>query len=522
MKRRNFLRTGAIAGTSPFLLNQVPLFALESRSRALYEKMQESQRVLVLIQLRGGNDGLNTLIPLDQYNNLYKARPEVILPEKAILPLSHNNGLHPKMEGIQRLFQDRKVGIVQSVGYPLPNKSHFRSTDIWETASASDEVLQTGWLGRYIDKQHSGFPDNYPNAQYPDPLAITLGSVVSTTCQGPVSNMSMALQNLNQFAQLPLNEESVEGSTLYQRELGFIRQSLKQTNQYFETIQQAADTGKNLSRLYPDRGNSLSNQLRIVARLIHGGLQTPIYIVNLGGFDTHANQVRANDPNTEGNHAELLEQVSTAVSAFQDDLSRMGIEDRVLGMTYSEFGRRIASNASNGTDHGTAAPLFLFGTQVNPRIHGDSPKISASVNVKDNLPMQYDFRSVFGTVLQDWMGIEEEEIKELLFDEYRHLPLIGHDHPDSPGGLPPGSLALYPNPAVDRVTISLDIEGIYPGSIELYDPAGRRIRTMGREYPAGIPQTISMDLEGLSPGNYYVRWISQEVQEVELLRVMPQ
>ena len=391
MKRRNFLRGGAIAALSPVVLNHTPLYALASRNTKAMKQMLESQRVLVLIQLRGGNDGLNTLIPLDQYTNLHRARPEVMIPEKEVLLLGQDNGLHPKMGGIHQLFQEGKVGILQGVGYPLPNKSHFRSTDIWETASASDEVLQTGWLGRYMDGTYPGYPDNYPNAQHPDPLAITMGSIVSTTCQGPVANMSMALRNLNQFGQLPINTEHPKGSPLYQRELSFIRQSLLQTNQYVETIQQAADNGNNLSRLYPDNGNALADQLKIVARLIHGGLSTPIYVVNLGGFDTHANQVEENEVNSVGFHANLLDKVSTAIHAFQDDLQRMGIEDRVLGMTYSEFGRRIASNASRGTDHGTAAPLFLFGTQVNPRIHGESPKIAPSVKDKDNLPMQFDF-----------------------------------------------------------------------------------------------------------------------------------
>ncbi|MGB0840608.1 MAG: DUF1501 domain-containing protein, partial [Chitinophagales bacterium] len=196
-------------------------------------------------------------------------------------------------------------------------------------------------------------------------------------------------------------------------ELDYIRQSMLQTNQYTTVIQDAYGMGGNLSALYPEAGeNPLATQLQTIARLINGGLQTKIYIANIGGFDTHANQVVAGDT-AIGPHADLLAQINEAIVAFQDDLSLMGREDEVIGMTFSEFGRRIASNDSWGTDHGAAAPLVVFGTKVNAEIFGANPEIPSEVEVQANVPMQFDFRSVYGSILMDWFGVAESVIHDI-------------------------------------------------------------------------------------------------------------
>ena len=523
MKRRNFLKKGSALAASPLLLSNMPVFAMQSLSSRLYQGLVESGRILVLIQLRGGNDGLNTLIPLDKYGNLLSARPEVILAEKDIISLGGNSGLHPKLNGIADLYGNKQVGILQSVGYPLPNQSHFRSTDIWETGSASTETLDTGWLGRYMDTAFPGFPEAYPNPEFTDPLAITLGSTVSNTCQGPIANMSMALRNLGQFTQLPLSSQYATGSTLFQKELEFIRLSVNQANQYFDVLQTAADKGQNRSNLYQAEGNTLSNQLKIVAQLISGGLKTPIYVVNLGGFDTHANQVDPQGDNTGGRHGILMDKLSRAVLAFQDDLEKINAADRVLTMTYSEFGRRIASNASFGTDHGTAAPVFLFGTQVNPIIHGVSPEIPSEVAPRDNLPMQFDFRSVYGSVLQDWMGISESEVRELIFEDYQHIPIIKNELTSSSPTLGQDLFHVYPNPSKGDISIRLDKtlttnQGV---AFELYNPEGRRIRRI--EFPKGKlnGEGLSLNFPDLSPGNYHLRLLTESHQAYQVLSVVP-
>ncbi|MEL6654758.1 MAG: DUF1501 domain-containing protein, partial [Bacteroidota bacterium] len=229
----------------------------------------------------------------------------------------------------------------------------------------------------------------------PDPLAITIGSVVSTTCQGVTTNLGMAIKDPSAFQQLLNGGTGPAPSTPYGDELTFIRQTMNATNEYLTVIQGADSNGNNLSPLYDTNPSRLAEQLKIVARLISGGLQTKIYIVSMGGYDTHANQV---DPTNTvmGTHADLLGELSSAVEAFQDDLQQLGISERVLSMTFSEFGRRIKSNDSDGTDHGAAAPLMLIGDKVNPQILGANPTIPAVVDPKDSLPMLYDFRSVYG------------------------------------------------------------------------------------------------------------------------------
>ena len=188
-----------------------------------------------------------------------------------------------------------------------------------------------------------------------------------------------------------------------------------QTNAYNDVIQTANDNGANLSTKYED-DDSLASKLKIVAKLIAGGLKTKVYVVNLGGFDTHALQVDGSDQTT-GDHAELLSSLSKSICAFQDDLEQLGLDERVVGMAYSEFGRRIRSNDSLGIDHGTAGPMMLFGSCVNPAVLGDNPEISPDVDNQEGVPMQFDFRSVYGSVLMDWFEVEEQVVKDLLYDD---------------------------------------------------------------------------------------------------------
>jgi uncharacterized protein (DUF1501 family) len=516
MKRRFFLKTGA-ATAVPFLLGGLPIhaFGRSLRLQALTGAATETDRVLVLVQLNGGNDGLNTVLPLDQYSNLSRARSNILIPDSSALLLEGATGLHPAMTGMHQLFQAQKLALVQGAGYPDPNFSHFRATDIWTSASDSSEYITTGWAGRYLDREYPGYPEGYPSSEHPDPLAITIGSVVSTTCQGPVVNMGLALSDPDAFTQLISGGMDETPNTPYGHELRFIRQTLLQTNQYITVIQAAAAKAQNLSPLYPAEGqNRLADQLRIVAQMIAGGLQTRIYVVNQGGFDTHANQVDSSDK-TAGAHATLLRNVSDAIAAFQDDLRLLGVEDRVVGMTFSEFGRRIAANASNGTDHGAAAPLFVFGSQVNARLFGSNPEIPSSVAPNDNLPMQYDFRSVYSSLLMDWLGVGEETIREILFDDFQHIPLIKTGQPAPP----PEALLLLspePNPFLGPLKIRFQTPG---GRVQLrlFDAQGRTVALISdREFEAG---EFVIDFEGhsLSPGAYYLRIQQGNAQQMASL-----
>lgn len=526
MQRRDFFKLGGGAGLA-FLINglpvstygETPLLQLLARGAAT------TGRVLVLIQLNGGNDGLNTIIPLDQYAALSAARSNILIPQNKVLALTGTNltGLNPAMTGIRGLYDNGLVNIVQGVGYPNPSFSHFRATDIWNTASDANQYLNTGWLGRYLAETHTGFPSGYPNSAMPDPLAIQIGTGVSPVVNGPNVSMGMAISDINSFYNIVNGTVNPAPNTPAGHELTFIRYISQQTQQYTSVIQTAAGNATNLSAQYPATGNSLSDQLKIVARLIAGGLQTPVYVVSMGSFDTHATQVDAND-HTIGTHAGLLGQLSTAVTAFYDDLKLLNVDDRVAAMTFSEFGRRILSNASGGTDHGTSEPIMVFGPGVNPGFIGSNPVIPASVTVNDNLAMQHDYRDVYAAVLSDWFGVSPQILSNVLLQQFNILPIFKKTTQTGiENAVVSGSDDVlgqnYPNPVTRSTTITFATTG-GATSIQLFDATGRLVRTLTQqEYPRGTHQ-ITMDRGALAPGNYFYRLTSGNLQASKKMLVV--
>ncbi|MBS1626738.1 MAG: DUF1501 domain-containing protein [Bacteroidetes bacterium] len=427
MKRRDFLKNTALSVALPTFLNGISLKALAGTPlmSALSNYMHDD-KVLVLIQLAGGNDGLNTVIPFDQYNLYHTARTNIALPENKVLRLNGYDAtaLHPALADMQKLFNDGKLGIVQAVSYPKPNFSHFRATDIWMTASDSDKVVNTGWAGRFLNQQFPNFPNNYPNTQMPDPLAIQVGSVISTTFQGPAFTMGLAISNPSSFYNLIEGKVNVDSNTRWGEQLDYLEEMSLKTDQYANVIKKAALKVTKQSSTYPAQGkNPLADQLKIVARLIAGGLKTKVYMVNTGSFDTHAKQTDDTDK-TIGTHANLLKRVSEAVNIFMDDLNYLQVGDRVMGMTFSEFGRRIKSNASGGTDHGAAAPVFYFGNKVKSGIIGNNPTMPTNATVNDNVPMQNDFRSIYASVLQNWFGLQPADVQSVLNGTYPVLNMV--------------------------------------------------------------------------------------------------
>ncbi|MDR3713776.1 MAG: DUF1501 domain-containing protein [Puia sp.] len=429
MKRRDFLRYTIPTVMIPSLVNGLSLKAIGSLpAMDAWVAGMDVDHVLVLVQLNGGNDGLNTVIPLEFYESYRAARTNIAIPENRVLPLRGHGetGIHPAMTGLQQLFNDEKLAIVQAVGYPRPDFSHFRATDIWLTGADPNQVLPTGWAGRYLNAQYPHFPEDYPNSRMPDPLAIQVGSIVSPALQGPALTMGMAISNPDSFYKL-IDGDGTNGATATTRageQIAYIREMAVKTDQYAGVIKKAAQRVICQSEKYPSPGkNPLADQLKIVARLIAGGLKTKIYVTNLGGFDTHARQTEANDTTT-GNHAKLLARLSEAIGIFMEDLQGLDAGDRVIGMTFSEFGRRIKSNASGGTDHGAAAPVFLFGNRVRPGVIGQNPALPVNASVNDNIGMQYDFRSLYAGILQNWFQVPGSEADSLLMKGYPALPLI--------------------------------------------------------------------------------------------------
>jgi uncharacterized protein (DUF1501 family) len=514
MNRRDFITRAVPATTLPFLLNG---FAVKAYGRspiidALTSAAFSTNRVLVLVQLVGGNDGLNMVIPLDRYSSLSAARSNILIPANKVLGLSATTGLHPSMTGLQSLYNNGQLLIVQSVSYPNPNFSHFRATDIWLTATDANVIGNTGWLGRYLDQEFPGYPGAYPTPLVPDPLAIQISSVVTPGLQGPTISMGLAVTNPNASYFLPGGSDTPP-ATPAGHEIAFIREVAQATQVYTTSIKTAASKGKNLSTLYPAAGqNSLADQLKIVAQLIAGGLQSRIYVVNIGGFDTHSVQVTAADT-TLGVHATLLGKLSLGIQAFEDDLRLMGQQDRVLGMTFSEFGRRIISNASLGTDHGTSEPILMFGTKVNAGIMGTSPVLPAAPTVNDNLPIQFDFRSVYASILKDWFGASPTELQVAITGTITN-PLTasvvssGAIAGVGSGGDLPKEYSLeqnYPNPFNPSTVIRYDLPAGATVLLDIYNSLGERVATLVDGPQGAGTHEVSFNGGSLASGMYLYR-----------------
>ncbi len=516
MKRRSFLKN-TTAFALPSLLGGVQVTASAALRMANLIN-EESDRILVLIDMNGGNDGLNTFVPLDGYDNLANARPHVLIPESQLIPLTDTIGLHPKMQGIKNLYENANLKVIQGVGYPNQNRSHFRSADIWNSASDADVFEPTGWLGRYLDDSFPGFPENYPNSQYKHPFAITLGKSISGTCQGEDSNFSLAIINSNDIGGLGSGVETEYTDDYYGRELAFLVDTFKKTNAYAEPVIDAVENGDSLSNSYPD--TTLGNQLQVVARMISGGLETKIYVLKLSGFDTHADQVTDGDT-TQGEHAELLDNLSQSIDAFQNDLKALGIEKRVLGMTFSEFGRKIISNAGLGTDHGTAAPMMIFGDCVIPGITGTNPEIADQVDIEEGVPMQYDFRSVYGSVLMDWFKVPEDKVKTFLTEDFQYIPILGECLiPNSTREIDSVlNLTARPNPFTNNFIVDLNLIEKAKVKIDLSDVQGRLVRKIGKRTLRAGEHEINIEGHDLAPGVYFATiQIGNESKAIRLVK----
>jgi uncharacterized protein (DUF1501 family) len=527
MNRRKFLRkTVPAAVTLPAFLNGFSVTAFGSdpgHSLArLFSEAATNDHILVLVQLAGGNDGLNMVVPLDMYANYYNARPNVAIQQSRVLRLdgTDRSGLHPAMTEMQNMYNNGKISIVQSVGYANQNFSHFRSTDIWMSGDSSNDRLtreKRGWLGRYLETEYPGYPDTYPNADMPDPLAIQISSIPTVTVQGSIFSMGLSItdpENIytftNPFSDYPLNSPPAD------KELRFLRVVSEKTKIYSDIIRAAYRSTTNLAT-YPD--NSLAHQLQIVARLIRGGLKTRVYTVTVGGFDTHKRQVNASDTST-GMHARLMKDLSSSINAFQRDMELMQLDDRVLGMTFSEFGRRIKSNASLGTDHGAAAPLMLFGKHIKKGVLGTSPNIPSDIDVVNNVPFQYDFRSVYASVLERWFCVKQPLLNQLLLQNYQSLPLVKGgpcglpEDPDDTNNNSDGLLLkMWPNPYSLNATIQFSTEGGHT-MIQQINSLGQVVKVLANgEYTAG---TYNIDIyeDGLAPGAYFIRLQNRSLQKV--------
>ncbi|WBO84631.1 DUF1501 domain-containing protein [Hymenobacter yonginensis] len=398
--RRDFLKTSVLASSLLF----VPSFLHALDRQGLKDLRDARGRRLVVVQLGGGNDGLNTVIP---YRNdlYYKARPTLGIRETSgILALDKDLGFNPAMTRLKGLYDQGQLAVLNSVGYPNPDRSHFRSMDIWQSGSASDQYLSTGWLGRYLDSNCPSCPTAYNGLEVDDTLSLAM--------KGDLRK-GLALKNPDRFHQLTQNQfikqvsRQQPAGTL--SELDYLYKTLAETSSSADYLHQTSKVYKS-AVAYPN--SEFGRNLKTTAELINSGVGSRVFYVSLTGFDTHVRQ--------QEQQGKLLGDLSDVLGSFAEDLQKAGNFDDTLVLVFSEFGRRVSQNASNGTDHGTANNVLLLGGGLKQRgILNNAPDLQ---NLLDgDLRHQLDFRSLYATVLHDWLEADDKAILGNQFERLKGL-----------------------------------------------------------------------------------------------------
>ena len=428
LTRRHFLRTSilgaALTWTVPIFVDRTfSLLNAEAADSTTQIATAKDHPILVVLQLAGGNDGLNALIPFED-DAYYRARPTINIPKDRVLSLDGYVGFNPRMAPLKNLFDQGKLALIQGVGYPNPNRSHFRSTEIWQTASDADKFVKTGWIGRFFDNCCSGedptvgvtvgsqLPQAF-TAERATGIAFTPGGQLGFGKEADLSEQ-LVFNELNGITQ---DHDPVSGASI--GSIAGPNESSLTTIEYLQRTALDAQIGTDrigaiLKQVKPEAiypKTPLGNELSVIARLISGGLPTRVYYTSQGGYDTHSAQDRS--------HSNLLGQLAKALEAFSKDLTSKGIFDRVLVMTFSEFGRRVAENASKGTDHGTAAPMFICGGGVKPGLYGKHPSLDRLD--QGDLIHTVDFRAVYATIINRWMKAPAAKV---LGQDFTALPFV--------------------------------------------------------------------------------------------------
>lgn len=435
--RREFLRstvlTSALAWTVPtFLANTFTALQADAADKSTQITTGRDGTILVILQMAGGNDGINTVVP--HANDFYfQARPRVAIAAKDVLKLNDTVGLHPSLTGFKELYDAGRLSVIQGVGYPNPNRSHFRSTEIWQTASDSDRFEKYGWLGKYFDHTCAGCdPTVGVNVGRQMPQAFTAKNPKGVAVDNPQNYRFLTPGGDNasmvESSYRDLNEQAMDGGGMVENSggsigaisgpgarpkgstLDFLERTALDAQVSSDQIRAISSRTENQA-VYP--ASQLGNSLKLVAKLIGGGLPTRVFYVSQGGYDTHTNQIPT--------HARLLKDLGDCVKSFTDDLKAQGNLPRVLVMTFSEFGRRVSDNANGGTDHGAAAPMFVIGNQVKAGLRGQYPSLAPADLFQGDVKYNVDFRSVYASVLEHWLQTKSEPV---LGRKFRPLPIV--------------------------------------------------------------------------------------------------
>lgn len=392
MKRRDFIKASSLASGALF----VPQFITALTDTNVIG----THRKLVIIQLNGGNDGLNTVVPY-QNDIYYKNRKSLSLSGQDLIGLNDDMAFNASLKFHQRLYEEGNLTILNSVGYPNPNRSHFRSTDIWHSASKADEYLSTGWIGRYIEE--NGLK-NYEAIEIDDSLSLMLKGKNSS---------GIATKNPGQFYKITQNAFYKDmahqmDDHLSEHNLGYLYKNLIQAEQSAKYIYEASKIYKNAAE-YPD--NVLSRQLKTISTFINSGLTTSVYYASLGGFDTHAGQIQKQN--------KLLSLYDNSIEAFVNDLKKQNTFKDTLIMVFSEFGRRVSENSGKGTDHGAANNVFIIGDKLRKPKFFNAPPDLVNLDGNGDIKYEIDFRRIYASLLEDWLQVDYKAVLGGKIDKIR-------------------------------------------------------------------------------------------------------
>ncbi|NNJ89428.1 MAG: DUF1501 domain-containing protein [Eudoraea sp.] len=408
--RRSFLQALGIAGSGSMMLGSNMLTASAPSPLTSAIANANTDNILILIRLSGGNDGLSTVIPIEQYDLYANARPNIYIPESKVLKLTDEFGVPSYMNALEPMWGEGQVKAVHGVGYENQSLSHFTGSDIYantDLTTTGFTGLDTGWMGRYFENIYPDYLVNPPAS----PAAIQIGNFGSLVFQGEETNYAFVTSNIDQLEEIAESgvqyslDPALFNDCMYGDQLRFLRGVANTTYEYSGLIHEAYERGQNQVQ-YQDNG--FARQLALLARLIKGNLGTKVYMISMGGFDTHGNQPLA--------HERLMSNLSIAINNFYEDVAFTQQDDKVLSMTFSEFGRRIFENGSNGTDHGKAAPTLFFGSGLNGSAFvGEHPSLE-NPNGRGNLEYTMDFRDLYATVLAEWLCVPIPLVEQHLLD----------------------------------------------------------------------------------------------------------
>jgi uncharacterized protein (DUF1501 family) len=494
--RRTFLQALGIAGAGAFTLGGSQI------SSAMASPIND--RVLVLVRLKGGNDGLNTIVPIYDYGTYASNRATIALSQNSLYNLSPDFGLPSFMSSLQSRWGNGEMKVVHGVGYPGQNLSHFRSSDIWASADAVN-IEETGWMGRLFENEFPNFLLSPPAI----PPAIQIGSLGNLAFEGTQTNYAFSVADPQQLYSLAQNGWQHDATAVppctYGDQLSFLRSTTNNTFQYAGVINNAYQA----SSTQATYGNhSIAEQFSIVARLIKGQLGTKVYMVTLDGFDTHANQA--------GTHADRMLKLSESIDAFYDDLAAYGNQDEVLCMTISEFGRRVNENGSNGTDHGAAAPMMLFGGGLNGNgFIGSHPSLT-NLDANGNMIYSTDFGDIYSTVLKEWLCIPPSMVDQAMLNgNYNNVPLGFNCTTAGIDDFANKDFTHFVIHKSQQAQLHLQLESGRKLDIRIYNILGQEIGQLANQYflPGVHEINIKEKLQSRMPAGQYIYKIDSAGQQ---------